>query len=821
MVIEHRRKASGLADLLLYDALIDDGVLLLQDGALLAGWSFRGPDMASATHAEMAALSARLNSVLRLGSGWLIQVDAIRSTSPGYPDRGAFPDPITRLIDIEREQQFRSDHAHFESEYFLTLTYLPPEQTEEKIRGWMFEGQREFKPTAERSLDYFKGRIASFEDIFSSLFQVCRLARVESVDAHGWPVVRDELLQYVHRCITTLDHPMTLPEIPAYLNDILASQDFVGGIAPRIGSKHVRVAAIDGFPRLSFPGILGALDALPIEYRWHTRALPLDPEEARALLDKERRKWRGKIRGWKDQLMKTETGPLNLYAQEMATDAEEAMGVAASGDVHFCYYNTCVLVFDENEARCEESAALVVKTMQNLGFGCRLESINAVEAWRGSLPGDGYRNVRRVMLHTLNLADMMPITAVWAGSKTNPSPMMKSAGKDAPPLLYAATSGATPFRFNIHVGDLGHTLMIGPPGAGKSTFLGLVTAQWFRYPGAQVFAFDKGYSLLCLTKAAGGDFYDIGGEKTQWAFCPLRELDTPSDVAWAVDWLEALCILQGFPITPRHRNAISEAVLLLQSSPTRTMTELVANVQDEGVREALQYYTLGGPMGHLLDAKEDMLGSGRFLTFETEHLLGMGEKAVVAVLLYLFRHIEKRLDGSPTLVPLDEAWVYLRHPLFRERIREWLKTLRKFNGAVILSTQNLSDIFNSPIKDVVLESCPTKVLLPNAEAGNPSSKEFYESIGLNEREIEIVQNSIPKRQYYVVSSTGRRLIALGLGGVALSFVGISSREERQIAEDAIDQYGANWPIQWLRMRGLDDWAAFLQHDQSLKRRQIA
>jgi type IV secretion system protein TrbE len=821
MVIEHRRKASGLADLLLYDSLIDDGVLLLQDGALLAGWSFRGPDMASATHAEMAALSARLNSILRLGSGWLVQVDAIRSASPGYPDKGAFPDPITKLIDIEREQQFRSDHAHFETDYFLTVTYLPPEQTEEKIRGWMFDGQREFKSSAERSLDYFKGRVSSFEDIFSSLFQIRRLGRVETTDSHGWPVVHDDLLRFVHRCLTTLDHPIALPDVPAYLSDVLATQDFVAGIAPRVGRKHVRVVALDGFPRLSFPGILGALDVLPIEYRWHTRALLLDPEEARALLDKERRKWRGKIRGWKDQLMKTETGPLNLFAQEMATDAEEAMGVAASGDVHFCYYNTCVLVFDEDEGRCEESAALVVKTMQNLGFGCRLETINAVEAWRGSLPGDGYRNVRRVMLHTLNLADMMPITAVWAGLKSNPSPMMKSAGKDAPPLLYAATSGATPFRFNIHVGDLGHTLMVGPPGAGKSTFLGLVTAQWFRYPHAQVFAFDKGYSLLCLTKAAGGDFYDIGGEKTQWAFCPLREIDTPSDVAWAVDWLEALCLLQGFTVTPRHRNAISEAVLLLQSSPTRTMTELVANVQDEGVREALQYYTLGGPMGHLLDAREDMLGSGRFLTFETEHLLNMGEKAVVAVLLYLFRHIEKRLDGTPTLVPLDEAWVYLRHPLFRERIREWLKTLRKFNGAVILATQNLSDIFNSPIKDVVLESCPTKVLLPNAEAGNPSSKEFYESIGLNEREIEIVQNSIPKRQYYVVSSIGRRLIALGLGGVALSFVGISSREERQLAEDAIHQYGSAWPVQWLRMRGLEDWATFLQHDLNLKRRQIA
>jgi type IV secretory pathway VirB4 component len=141
-----------------------------------------------------------------------------------------------------------------------------------------------------------------------------------------------------------------------------------------------------------------------------------------------------------------------------------------------------------------------MKKIQNLGFSCRLETINAVEAWRGSLPGDGYRNVRRVLLHTLNLADMLPITAVWAGLRENPSRLMP---KKSPPLLFAATTGATPFRVNLHVADLGHTLMCGPSGAGKSTALGLIAAQWFRYPRAQVFAFDKGYSLFVLTKAAG------------------------------------------------------------------------------------------------------------------------------------------------------------------------------------------------------------------------------------------------------------------------------------------------------------------------------
>jgi type IV secretion system protein VirB4 len=803
---EHRSRAKGLADLLLYDSLVDDGVLLLQDGALLAAWSFRGPDMASATNAEMAALSARFNSTLKLGTGWMIQCDAIRSRAPEYPSVGAFPDPITMLIDEERRQQFSAEGTHFESEYFLSLTYLPPAQHEERVKGWMFDGASRPKSAAERALDFFRSRVDAFADIFGSLFQVERLRAHRFEDALGFTEEHDDLLRYVHRCITTTDHPIARPAIPSYLHDLLSTEDFIGGMAPRIGSKRLRMIAVDGFPRLSSPGLLGALDNLPIEYRWHTRAILLDPEEARGLLDKTRRKWRSKIRGWKDQLLRIETGPVNLFAQEMAADAEEAMGVASSGDVQFCVYNTVIVCAEESEARLDEAAGLVMKTVQNLGFACRTETVNAIEAWRGSLPGDGYRNVRRVILHTLNLADLMPITAVWAGPKVNPSPLMPP---DSPPLLYAATMGATPFRFNLHVGDLGHTLMTGPPGAGKSTFLGLVVAQWFRYPRAQVFAFDKGYSLFALTQAASGEFYDIGGEWTDWAFCPLKDIDSQGDVAWAVDWLESLCTLQDFKIAPRERNALGEAVTLLQASPTRTLTELCANVQDTEVRQALHYYTLGGTMGHLLDADQDMLGNGRFLTFETEHLMNMGEKAVVAVLLYLFRRIEKRLDGSPTLVPLDEAWVYLRHTLFRERVRDWLKTLRKLNGAVLLSTQNLSDIFNSPIRDVVLESCPTKVLLPNAEAANPASRQFYESIGLNEREISIVQTSIPKRQYYVVSPAGRRLIALGLGGVGLSFVGVNSREERQAVEQAITTHGEDWPSAWLRTRGLEDWADYL------------
>jgi type IV secretion system protein VirB4 len=389
--------------------------------------------------------------------------------------------------------------------------------------------------------------------------------------------------------------------------------------------------------------------------------------------------------------------------------------------------------------------------------------------------------------------------------------------KHSPPLLLAATTGATPFRFNLHVSDLGHTLMCGPSGAGKSTALGLIAAQWFRYPRAQVFAFDKGYSLFVLTKAASGEFYDLAGEKTGLAFCPLREIDSDADVTWAVNWLEDLCKLSGMIVAPKHRNALTEALLQLRLSPSRTLTELSANVQDLEIRDALQFYTLSGPLGQLLDADDDVLSSGRFLTFETENLLQLDAKAVIPTLLYLFRRIEKRLDGSPTLVLLDEAWAYLRNEVFRERLRDWLKTLRRMNGIVVLATQNLSDICNSQISDVILEMCPTKILLPNAEANNPASKMFYDRVGLNARELDILQASIPKQHYYVVSPLGRRLISLGIHNVALSFVGVNGREERQAVEQLMAEFPRAWQGEWLRVRAktlkdeqLGGWADYYE-----------
>ncbi|HAA01918.1 MAG TPA: conjugal transfer protein TrbE, partial [Syntrophobacteraceae bacterium] len=148
------------------------------------------------------------------------------------------------------------------------------------------------------------------------------------------------------------------------------------------------------------------------------------------------------------------------------------------------------------------------------------------------------------------------------------------------------------------------------------------------------------------------------------------------DQAWAAEWVETCLVLQGLTPTPSMRTLIYQAIVRLSGSPSRSLTEFVSQVQDNDLRDALAHYTLSGPMGNLLDASQDSLGDSHFMIFEMEHLSQLGEKNTVPVLLYLFRQIEKRLDGSPTLVPLDESWLMLTHPMFREKLREWLKTLR-------------------------------------------------------------------------------------------------------------------------------------------------
>ncbi|MEG3145022.1 conjugal transfer protein TrbE [Sphingomonas sp. RT2P30] len=795
---EYRRHPASLADFLPWAALVAPGVVLNKDGSFQRSARFRGPDLDSATPAELVATTSRLNNALRrLGSGWAIFVEAQRHAAQHYP-ASSFPDAASALLDRERAEQFAEEGAHFESSYFLTLLWLPPAEDAARAEGWLFEGK------AGGGVDR-REALAAFTDRSNRVLQL-----VEGFVPEVRWLDDGETLTFLHSTISTKAQRVAVPETSMHLDALLVDQPLTGGLEPRLGAHHLRTLTITGFPSVTFPGLLDELNRLAFPYRWSTRAIMLDKTDATKLLTKIRRQWfakRKSVAGILKEVMTNEASTLlDSDAANKALDADIALQELGSDMIGQALVTATVTVSDPDPAIAAEKLRLVEKIVQGRDFTVISESLNAIEAWLGGLPGHVYANVRQPPISTMNLAHMIPLSAVWAGPE-------RDEHLGGPPLFLARTEGSTPFRFALHVGDVGHTLIVGPTGAGKSVLLGLMAMQFRRYTGAQIFAFDFGGSIRAAALAMGGDWQDLGHSLHEGGggvlLQPLARIDEPAERNWAAEWLAAILAGEGVVIDPATKEHLWSALGSLASAPVaeRTLTGLAVLLQSQPLKQALAPYCVGGPFGQLLDAESERLGDAMVQAFETEGLTGSA--AAPAVLSYLFHRIEGRLDGSPTLIIIDEGWLVLDSPAFAQQLREWLKTLRKKNASVVFATQSLADIETSAIAPAIIESCPTRIFLPNERAVEPQISAIYRRFGLNDRQIEILARATPKRDYYCQSRRGNRLFELGLGEVALAFLATSSKADQlRIAAlgESPDFHG--FADAWLRARGAG-WAADL------------
>lgn len=794
---EYRARGASLPDFLPWAALIAPGVVLNKDGSFQRTAAIRGPDLDSATSSELVATAGRLNSALRrLGSGWAIFFEAQRVPALDYPE-DAFPDPASALVERERREQFAEEGTHFESAYFLTLQWMPPAEDAARAEGWLYEGR------ARSGVDP-QELVAGFIDRSTRLLQLLEGFLPE---AH-W-LDDAETLTYLHSTISCRRQRVRVPETPMYLDSILADEPLVGGLEPRLGSHHLRTLTVTGFPSATFPGLLDDLNRLAFPYRWVTRAITLDKTDATKLLSRIRRQWFAKRKSIAAILKEVMTNEASMLvdsdASNKAADADMALQELGSDMVGQAYVTATISVWDQDAGLAAEKLRLVEKVVQGRDFTVIAEGMNAVEAWLGSLPGHVYANVRQPPISTLNLAHMVPLSAVWAGPA-------RDEHLGAAPLFFARTEGSTPFRFSLHVGDVGHTLIVGPTGAGKSVLLALMAMQFRRYENAQIFAFDFGGSIRAAALAMGGDWQDLGASAQDEGshgvrLQPLARIDDLPERSWATEWLAAILTSEGVPLDPQAKEHLWAALNSLASAPVqeRTLTGLAVLLQSQQLKQALGPYCVGGPHGQLLDAESEHLGEARVQAFETEGLVGSA--AAPAVLSYLFHRIEGHLTGAPTIIIIDEGWLVLDSPAFAAQLREWLKTLRKKNASVVFATQSLADIETSAIAPAIVESCPTRIFLPNERAFEPQIAAIYRRFGLNDRQIEILARATPKRDYYCQSRRGNRLFDLGLGEVALAFSAASSRTDQRLIAELFEAHGrAGFAPAWLRARGLD-WAA--------------
>ncbi len=795
---EYRQRPALLADWLPWAGLVAPGVVLNKDGSFQRTARFRGPDLDSATQGELIATSARLNNALRrLGSGWALFIEAERRSAADYP-HSDFPEPLSWLVDEERRAAFEDSGNHFESGYHLTLAYLPSEESRARAAGLLYENRPTEGVDWRERLHAF---VAETDRIFDLLDGV--MPEIAWLDD-------SQTLTYLHSTVSTRRYRVGVPEVPFHIDALLTDSALVGGLAPMLGDQHLRVVSVRGFPTSTWPGILDDLNRLGFAYRWSTRFLCLDKAEAEKELARLRRQWFAKRKNvialLRETIFQQESPLVDTDANNKAADADAALQELGSDQVAFGYLTATVTVMDADAAVADEKLRMVERVIQGRGFVTIPETLNAVDAWLSSIPGNAYANVRQPIVSTLNLAHMMPVSAVWAGQERN-------AHLDGPPLIVTRTDGATPFRLVTHIGDVGNTLVVGPIGMGKSVLLATMAMQFRRYRGSRIFAFDMGRSIRAAILGMGGEHYDLGADD-EIAFQPLARIDREGYRTWASEWVEGRLLQEGAAVGPDEKAAIWSALGSLASAPVeqRTLTGLTALLQSNTLRQALAPYVLGGAHGRLLDADHDRLGTADVQAFEMEELMH-SKAAVLAVLRYLFARFEERLDGAPTLLILDEAWLFLDDPVFAARIRQWLKTLRKKNVSVIFATQSLADVKDSAIAPAIIESCASRIFLPNPQATEPQIRTIYEGFGLNSRQIEIVATAQPKRDYYYQSRLGNRVFDLDLGPATLAFAGASTPQDQRAIDEVLGRVPQDAGVPgfagaWLRHRGLD-WAADL------------
>ena len=824
----------GLSDLLLYAKMVDSGVILQTDGSFLAAFWFKGADLETSTDEELALVSSKLNVALNLlGSGWLVHIDTLRHVSLDYTDikNCHFPDVTSYLIDNERRNLYTKAGKHYENSHAISFTFKPKIDFGSRL-GLFFHNHSSNNYDYSYYLGSFKQKL---EEITSLITQELNLVAMSS----------NQILSYISWCLTGEEIELKLPvKYGVFLKHYLASKDLLGGEYPQIGDNFIEAITISGFPNESYPGILDKLNYLDFTYRWNTRFIFLNQHEGNKIIDRISNLWYQKrisaIDTVKMSLAIDSHVKLNQNSDSQYQDAETAKLLNESGDVKFGFYTATVIVMDQDKQAAREKANQIRNIFRTMGFQNQVERHHCLEAYLGTLPGYSYANVRKWLIHSLNVSDIIPNTSIWSGLSYNPC---RYYTPNSPPLLYARTPGNSSLRLSLHVGDNGHSLVLGPTGSGKSTLLNFIIAQHFRYKKARVFVFDKNRSSMPLCYSCCGNFFDIGGVNNNTYFQPLANLESDLDFNFVAHWVEELCLLNGMAnkFSDVHRSAVYKALALMRQETTinrRTLSyfrhlvqdydKAVAMVLDNFSQESRNIYTGELPklgfIAKIFDANENMLNfnQNRFNVFEMGALMEQGDRVIIPAIRYLIHIISKQFDTTePTLIVFDESFIFFKHQLFRERIIEWIKTVRKFNVAIVFATQELADFFKySDLASAIKINCATKIFLPNKKAVVPDISEQYRLMDLNDKQISLIASG-NRGEYFYFSELGNRKFSLELNEDQATFAYVARNSQTDI-NNALSiyskfpkQFGYHWleyckvsdklATQWLDYAKRSDW----------------
>ena len=814
--IDIRSKLKKLArnesysDLLTYSLLLEDGIILHKDGSLSVSFNYLGPDIDSETDGSVDSLSAQItHSLSQLDDGWMVEENLISSQSPHYTKSDNFHDPVSEIIDIERENLFKSEGVIYKTSTVLTFTFTQTKQQIERLKNFSIDRSE----TSTQEVGFLE-IVTKFKQSVAGIINLMQAYNIKCEQLKD-----NETLTYLFNCVNLKDVKICGSQSNMFLDSFLVEQDMRPGIDIMVGNKHVAVLALDDMPAEYYPTILDDLSQLRAEFRWSTRFVPLPDELAQKIFKKKITEWKSKVGGFSGmmlQLMGKQDHRRDRNAENMQEMTEEALAQHSAGKL-FGYMNSTVIVYHEDKSRLEDTVALITKTIQSKGFSkVRRETINATEAFLGALPSHGGYNPRKIPVSIEFIADLFPTTGIYQGKPhaTNPS-----IGKDRPALLETMTRGSRKFSLNLHHMDAGHTAIYGPTGTGKSVLLSMIIASWFKkYPNVRVIGSDYNYGLLGTTISMNGSYIDILSENIKLS--PMVGVDDENyRKGFLNSWLNNIFSLHNNQKTnSKQKTAILESLdrVALMNKEDHTLVRFIAQLDDEDLQMTFKNFANSVPNDVLSGSGDDDIFVGDFNLFEKKNILELDDEIKVPILEYIYFKQRKMVQDNPapTLMIMDEASFEMNDPILRVYFMDTIKTGRHNDIALIFATQSIKDVSVLGEPSRVQDNIKTQIYLPNYKAfADKSVREVYEWIGLNEQEIKLISESEPKAEYYIKQELGNKLMRLKVGYLALAFIGMTIKDKSKL--EALKKtylpHDRKWALKWLEHCGYVDEVKVLEN----------
>lgn len=779
MTTDTTHKQNGLDELLPWLFVADDecSVICNKDSSLMAAWQFDGVDVESGYLGLIEEASMAFDNTLRGFADYqpVVWTRIDRRPFSAYP-YGEFDDDVARGIDRAWGDSFDNDPL-FRNQHFMAVSLpvvggaltvgeatrnnidagmKPVRAFFEALRNKYVGGRKRFGFTSRDELEIMLTR---FEQVIASPIDNGYVGLdVERLKGRGLLGFLKSTSSATGFAPVAVDHDEYLD---TYLSDSFIDNQYADYLILD-GAKRQYVAAytLKKAPHNENYQFLRDLMALPVSLTvascWkavsqaesekffnNTRTFDeMRSMEVKKLL---RRAFSQDYEISADDGAKTEIGQA---AMEMKNEVRQRR--AACG-----WLSTSVLVYADSPEALALSCELVNRALETSGLVFIREREGALSAFCTGIPGQMTEPVRWHFVEASNVTDVSPIITLTSGEPYHP---FFSEGRDepVPPNAVFRTRYNTPFYFNYHLGQLGHTLLIGPSRNGKTMLQMFLEAQFLKYENSRIFNIDKDYSLQPQTHLMDGEYIDLDPGKGGIKMNPVSLVSDEMGRAWLVGWLDRLMSYRGNRLTDHEINEVSNAVKRVAGVPGARLSTLMSQLP-ESLRVRLAPWCEGGPWGTYFDNAEDQFSMSRITSTEVGGLINAGLIDVVGAYTdYAFYRIERFLmnrkqeELGPTMVYFEEAGFLLDDEIFASKARDYLMTLAKKKAFLVMTAQSPEPfVAHQKLGAAVRDNVATIIFMPNAQAERDLGLKYKQAFGVNDNHLAMIATARSREEYCV------------------------------------------------------------------------